>query len=434
MDFAAGGLGFLAALVLIALRVPVAVAMGLVGAVGAISLAGYDGAVFVLGNLGFEAVFPYGLSVVPLFVFMGAFAAQAGLSKSLYQAVNAFIGHWRGGLAMATIGACAGFGAICGSSLATSATIGRVALPEMRDRGYSDSLAAGSVAAGGTLGVLIPPSIILVIYGLIAEQSIGALFAAALVPGILAVVLYMIAIRLVIWRSPGSSRPAARLSARDRVIALKEVWDVLLLFVVVIGGIYSGLFSPTEAAAVGAGGALALTALKGRLTLDVLRGGLLETALTTGMIFLILIGAAYFNFFIEESGLPRAAATLITDTTPGPLFALFLIVVFYLVLGCFMDSLSMILLTVPTVFPLILSLGYDPIWFGILLVTVVEIGLITPPIGMNLFVISAVAPDIRMIDVWKGATPFVFADLCRIVILIGFPILSLWLPRSLGLM
>ncbi len=428
-----GAAGFAAAMGMIALRVPVAVAMGLVGAGGAWLAVGWGGASFVLGNLAFEAVFPYGLSVVPLFVFMGVFATHAGLSRNLYAAVGAFVGHRPGGLAMATVGACAGFGAICGSSLATAATMGRVALPQMRAAGYDDALAAGAVAAGGTLGVLIPPSIILVLYGLIAQQSIGALFAAALVPGVLATLLYMGAVRAVVALRPGAGRAAERMPWPARLRLLRGVWDVALLFTLVIGGIYGGLFSPTEAAAIGAGGALALAAVRGRLGVASLRDGLLETAQTTGMIFLILIGAAWFNFFVESSGLPRAAVGWVAEAGLTPFGALMAVMALYLVLGCFLDSLSMILLTLPTVFPLVEALGLHPIWFGVLLVSVVEIGLITPPVGMNLFVIRAVSPETPLGAIWRGAAPFVLADLVRLALLIAAPALSLALPRALGL-
>lgn len=430
----AGIFGFAVVLGLIALRVPVAIAMGVVGALGSIMMVGMDTSQYMLGNLIFEAVFPYGLSVVPLFIFMGVFASHAGLSRNLYEAVNAFVGHRRGGLAMATIGACAGFGAVCGSSLATCATMGKVALPEMQRHNYDQGFAAASVAAGGTLGVLIPPSIILVIYALVTEQSIGALFSAALIPGLLATALYMAAVAFMTWRNPTLGPRGNRLAWRGRFQALARVWDVALLFSVVIGGIYAGVFSPTEAAAIGAGGALLLTALKGRMTRKVLVDGISETALMTGMIFMILIGASLFNFFVESSELPQMLVREIGQLGLSATGVLSLLVVFYIVLGCFMDSLSMILLTLPSVFSVVLSFGMDPIWFGILLVTVVEVGLITPPIGMNLFVLKAVSPELRLSAVFRGVVPFIAADVVRIAILIALPGLSLWLPGVLGLL
>jgi tripartite ATP-independent transporter DctM subunit len=427
-----GPIGFALVIVLIALKVPVALAMALVGTVGSIMLGGWARSAYILGNLPFEAVSTDGMEVVPLFIFMGVFAAHSGLSRNLYAGVQALIGHWRGGIAMATIGASAAFGAICGSSLATVATIGRVAMPEMRQRHYADSLAAASVAAGGTLGVLIPPSIILILYAILTGQSIGALFAAALFPGILAALLYMAAVLVQVLRDPALGPAGARMRLRERLAALGRVWDAALLIVLVIGGIYGQIFSPTEAAAVGAGGALLITAARGRLTGSVLLKGIAETAGMTGMIFLILIGATIFNYFIELSGLTTALTRAIHAMGLPPLGVLLMVVVFYLVLGCFMDALSMVLLTVVPMYQLITGLGYDPIWFGILVVTVAEIGLITPPIGMNLFVIQGVAPGLKIAAVMRGIVPFILADVVRIGILIGFPALALFLPRVLG--
>jgi len=427
-DPVVGLLGFVAALVLILLRVPVAIAMGVVGAAGFTLLNGWDGMLFVMGTGPFEAVFPYTLSVVPLFLMMGVFAAHAGLSTSLFQGVNAFMGHLRGGLAMASIGACAGFGAICGSSLATAATMCKVALPEMRRHGYADSLASASIAAGGTLGVLIPPSILLVIYALLTEQSIGQLFVAALIPGLLATALYMLAVAVQTRLKPALGPAAERHSWGERGRTMLDIWPVVLLFVLVIGGIYTGMFSPTEAAAVGAFGAVILAWARKQLTRQVFRDCLVETAEITGMIFLILIGAAIFNFFIEGTNLPRLLIGSVEAWGLPPMAVLILVLVFYIVLGCFMDALSMILLTVPFIFPLIASLGFDPIWFGILLVTVAELGLITPPVGMNLFVIQGVARDLKLETVVRGVIPFLLADIARVVILVAFPAITLWLP------
>lgn len=428
MDAAVGLYGFLTVIALILLRVPVAIAMGVVGTAGFAWLNGWAGVGFVLGAAPFEAVFPYSLSVVPLFVLMGVFAAHAGLSRSLYQAVNALIGHYRGGLALATVGACAGFGAICGSSLATAATMGRVALPEMRRHGYDDRLAAASIVAGGTLGVLIPPSILLVLYGLLTEQSIGRLFAAALIPGLLATALYLLAVIVQTRRNPALGPAGPRFSRAERLAALRDTWGIVLLFLLVIGGLYAGWFAPTEAAAVGAGGALLLAGLRRQLSLATLRVCLRETAVTTGMIFLILIGAAVFNYFLETTGLPQALIATVSAWELPALVVLLLVLLFYLLLGCVMDALSMILLTVPFVFPLIAGLGLDAVWFGILLVTVAEIGLITPPVGMNLFVLQGVAQDLRFITIVRGVVPFLLADLVRLALLIAFPALTLWLP------
>ncbi len=428
--------GFALTLLLILLRVPVAVAMGLTGVAGFALLNGWFGAAFILGSAPFESVFPYGLSVVPLFVAMGVFAARAGLSQALYGAVNAFVGHWRGGLAMATVGACAFFGAICGSSLATAATMGQVALPEMRRHGYDDRLASAAIAAGGTLGVLIPPSILLVLYGLLTETSIGALFVGALIPGLVSTALYMAAVWVQTRRHPELGPAGPRFTWAQRGRALLRVWEVALLFALVIGGIYFGLFSPTEAAAVGAGGAVLFALLgrggEGRGGRRELLGAALETARTTGMIFLILIGAGLFNYFIETSNLPQLLVGWV-EGSGLPVFAvLLLVLLFYLVLGCFMDALSMILLTIPFIFPLVQALGVDPVWFGILVVTVAEIGLITPPVGMNLFVIQGVVAGLRQETIVRGILPFLLADLVRLALLLAIPSLVLFLPGRMG--
>ena len=424
---AIGLLGFAAVVLLIALRVPVGVAMGVVGAIGYGFVYGFSTLGFVLGRAPFDAVFPVSLSVVPLFVMMGVFAGHGGLSKSLYSLVASFIGHFRGGLAMATIGASALFGAVCGSSIATAATIGRIALPEMRRHHYEDRLAAASVAAGGTLGVMIPPSIMFVIYGLMTENPIGKLFVAGILPGLLGVALYMGAVTFLTRLHPTIGPAAERHSWAERLRGVRDVWQVVLLFGVVLGGMYLGWFSPTEAAAVGAFGAILLAALGGRLTLELLRTGFLETASTTAMIFLILIGAAVFNYFIDATGLTQAIIANVQTLGWSRLEVLLALCVFYVLLGCLMDSLSMILLTLGAVYPLVGALGLDPIWFGVLLVTLAEIGMITPPVGMNLFVLQGVA-GIRMEVIARGILPFVGADVVRIALLIAFPVIATWLP------
>lgn len=429
----AGPVGFLVVAALISVRVPVAMAMALVGTAGAILLGGWDQASYILSNLPYEAVSGDGMEVVPLFIFMGVFAAFSGLSANLYKCVQALIGHRRGGIAMATVGASAIFGAICGSSLATAATIGRVAMPEMRSRGYADSLSAASVAAGGTLGVLIPPSIILILYALITRNSIGALFSAALVPGLLATALYASAILIQVSRRPELGPAGEKLGLASRAWALLRVWDAALLIALVIGGIYGKIFSPTEAAAVGASGTLLITAARGRLTLSVLKAGIAETAAMTGMIFLILIGAAIFNYFIELSGLTGMLIESIQGAGLPALGVLILVIAFYIVLGCFMDSLSMILLTVVPMYNLVTGLGYDPIWFGVLVVCVAEIGLITPPIGMNLFVLQGTTPDLKLETIVRGILPFILADVVRIAIIVAIPGIVLFLPNMLGL-
>ncbi|WP_020592979.1 TRAP transporter large permease [Kiloniella laminariae] len=426
-----GLLSFAVLLGLIAFRIPIAIAMGMVGAVGGLIINGYDSVAFIMGSIPFESVFPYSLSVIPLFILMGAFSARAGLSRALYDGVHAFIGHYRGGLAMATVGACAAFGAICGSSLATAATMCRVAMPEMRRRNYDDGLASATIAAGGTLGVLIPPSVIMIIYAILTEQSIGRLFAAALIPGLLATALYMLAIWIKTARNPELGPADTRVEWPERFSALFSVWPVILLFGVVIGGIYAGWFSPTEAAAIGAIGAFLLALAKRQLNLRSFWESLNETANTTGMIFLILVGTAVFNYFIETTGLPQALVSFVTELGWDRYLVLILLVIFYIILGCFMDALSMILLTLPFIYPLITSLGFDPIWFGVIMVSVVEVGLITPPVGMNLFIIMAGTPGLTLQTISRGVVAFLFADVARLALLILFPALSLWLPSLL---
>jgi tripartite ATP-independent transporter DctM subunit len=424
---AAGAAGFAAVLALIALRVPVGIAMGLVGAAGYGLVYGFGTLGFVLGRAPFDAVFPVSLAVVPLFVMMGVFAGHGGLSRSLYALVSSFLGHLRGGLAMATVGASALFGAVCGSSIATAATIGRIALPEMRRHRYHERLATASVAAGGTLGVMIPPSILLVIYGLMTENPIRDLFVAGVLPGVLGALLYMAAVRWVAWRDPQAGPAAERQRWSARLARLREVWQVVILFALVLGGMYLGWFSPTEAAAVGAFGAIALAALGGRLDRARLRAGALETASTTAMIFLVLVGAAIFNFFLDATGLPQAMIGYVREAGHSPWTVMLALCVFYVALGCFMDSLSMILLTLGTVYPLVRALGFDPVWFGVLLVTLAEIGMITPPVGMNLFVLQAVG-GVRLEVIARGILPFVGADLVRVGLLLVFPAIALWLP------
>ncbi|MDP6969572.1 MAG: TRAP transporter large permease [Gammaproteobacteria bacterium] len=426
-----GFISFLLLLLLIACRIPVAIAMGTVGVIGGMIVNGFSSVSFIVGSLPFETVFPYGLSVVPLFILMGVIAAQAGLSKDLYQATQAFVGHFKGGLAMSTVGACAAFGSICGSSLATVATMARVALPEMKKANYDENFAAATVAAGGTLGVLIPPSIIMVIYAILTEESVGQMFAAAILPGLLATILYMLAIHYKVRFDPKSGPANPALSYAQRIRAVISVWHVALLFSVVIGGIYIGWFSPTEAAAVGVLGALVLAVIKQKMTIALVQNAMLETASISGMIFLILVGTSLFNFFIESTMLPQVLVEWVTGLDINRYIVLLILLLFFIVLGMFMDALSMILLTLPFVFPLITSLDFNPIWFGILMVSVVEIGLITPPVGMNLFILIGIDKKLHIAAVSKAIILFVIADIIRIGVLIVLPELSLWLPSRM---
>ena len=424
---AIGAVGFLAVLALIALRVPVAIAMGAVGALGYGMVNGWSSLPFVLGRAPFESVFPVSLSVLPLFIMMGIFSAHGGLSRSLYSTVAAFVGHLRGGLALATIGACALFGAVCGSAIATAATMARVAMPEMRRHHYDDRLASASIAAGGTLGVMIPPSILFVIYGLMTEQSIGKLLAAGVLPGILGTALYMLAVSYTTARDPRLGPAAPRVPWRQRLAALKNVWSVALLFGIVLGGMYFGWFSPTEAAAVGAFGAVVLARLSGKLTRTGFADAVKETAATTGMIFMILIGAGIFNYFIDSTGFTDALIAWVRDLGWNRWAIMFALMLMYIVLGALMDELAMMLLTVGAVFKLIVALGFDPIWFGVMFVTVCEIGMIVPPVGINLFVIQGVT-QLPLGTIVRGITPFVVADCARMLVIALVPALALWLP------
>ena len=427
-----GLLGFAAMFVLMALRVPIAVAMGLVGLVGFAMMRSWPAALSSAAGE-FTDIGSYTLSVVPLFVLMGNFVTRAGMSRDLYRAAYAFIGHRRGGLALSTITACAGFGAICGSSLATTATMARVAMPEMQRFQYAPAFAAGSVCAGATLGILIPPSVIMVIYGIMTEQSIGALFAAGVIPGLVALALYMLASVWVTSRHPEYGPPGERASWAERLRALRSIWGVALLFAVVMGGMYGGFFTPTEAAGVGAMGGFLFALARRSLTLPVLRDVLVESARTSAMLFLIVIGASLFANFLNFTGMPNALKDLVTAFDVHPIAVIVAICAVYVVLGTAMESLSMMLLTVPIFFPLVTSLGFDPVWFGILVVCVIEISLITPPVGMNIFVLSSVMPNIPTTTIWRGVMPFIGADILRMAVLIAFPSITLFLPKWLGL-
>jgi tripartite ATP-independent transporter DctM subunit len=427
-----GLLGFAAMFVLMALRVPIAVAMGLVGFVGFALMRSWPAAMSSAAGE-FTDIGAYTLSVVPLFVLMGNFVTRAGMSRDLYQAAYAFIGHRRGGLALSTIAACAGFGAICGSSLATTATMARVAMPEMQRFNYATAYAAGTVCAGATLGILIPPSVIMVIYGIMTEQSIGALFAAGVIPGLVAMGFYMLASVWVTSRHPEYGPPGERASWGERLRALRGIWGVALLFAIVMGGMYGGFFTPTEAAGVGAMGGFLFALARRSLTLPILRDVLVESARTSAMLFLIVIGASLFANFLNFTGMPNALKDLVTAFDIHPIAVIIAICAVYVVLGTAMESLSMMLLTVPIFFPLVTSLGFDPVWFGILVVCVIEISLITPPVGMNIFVLSSVMPNIPTTTIWRGVMPFIGADILRMSVLIAFPSITLFLPKWLGL-
>jgi len=433
-------IGFGLMLLLVALRFPIAFAMGVVGFGGFAYYSGGDSALAMVTSITYETGLSYGLSVVPLFVLMGNFVTRAGLSDELYSASNAFLGHKPGGLAMATVVACGGFSAVCGSSLATAATMAKVAMPPMRRFGYADSLASGAIAAGGTLGILIPPSVILVIYGIMTEQDIGKLFIAGLLPGVLGMLLYMAAVRWSVWRNPQSGPAGQRLTWIERARALRSVWAIVGLFLLVMGGIYGGVFTPTEAAGIGAAGAFFLVMVRRRLNLRTLMEVLIDSARTTAMVFSVLIGARMFTNFINVSGMPDELTSWVVSLDASPMMVVIVVMGILLVLGCVLESLSMVLLTVPVFYPLIMGLDFsgwmDPemvlIWFGIVVVVATEISLITPPVGLNVFVLRGVLPDVSLRTIYRGVTPFWAVDILRLSLLLLIPAISLYLPGLMG--
>src|ERR1041385_2259494 len=423
-------LGLLAMMVLAFLRIPIALSMALVGIVGYAYMRDWSwGSALAMAQTKiYETGRNYTLSVVPLFILMGNFVTRAGMSQELFRAAYTCIGHLRGGLAMATVCACAGFGAICGSSIPTAAPMAKVAYPAMSELGYSDRLATGAIAGGGTLGILIPPSTIMVIYGVLTETNIGKLFAAGVMPGLLATFLLCLAVQWIVGTDPTSGPRGVRSSWRERFIALKGVWAVAMLFIVVMGGIYGGVFTATEGAGIGATGGLCFALARRKLSWHTLLDALVESARTTAMLFAILTGALMFAEFVNYTSMPDDLKNLVTSLNLSPIMVVAAICAIYVILGTAMEELSMILLTVPVFFPLIVHLGLDPIWFGILIVVVVEIGLISPPVGMNLFVINALLPQVPTRTVFHGVLPFMVADVVRLVILVAFPVISLWLP------
>ncbi len=423
-----GIIGVCVLLVLLFSRMPIGFVMGLVGFIGFAYLTSFGGGLGVLRTVVYSTFADYNLSVIPLFILMGSFCFFAGLSKDLYDTVHSWLGQLRGGLAMATVGACAGFAAISGSSLATAATMGTVALPEMKRYKYDDRLATGAVAAGGTIGILIPPSVILILYGIITEQSIGKLFLAGFIPGILEAFFYMVTIYILCKSNPLMGPPGPKTSFTGKITSLKNTWIVLALFVLVIGGIYLGVFSPTEAAGVGAFGAFIFGLARRRLGWQAFKNSLADTGKTTAMIFVIILGAMILGYFLAVSRIPFVLADSVAALEVNRYVILVLILLVYLFLGCVMDSMAIMLLVTPIFFPLAMSLGFNPIWFGILITRVTEIGLITPPVGLNVYIIRGVAKDVPMQTIFRGIVPFLIADICEVALLIALPQLSLFLP------
>jgi tripartite ATP-independent transporter DctM subunit len=433
-DFDIGLAMFAAALVLIALRMPVGVAMLLVGGVGFATIGGWDRLFATLNSMTFSRFSSYTLSVIPLFLLMGDFATKGGMNRALFRCARAWMGHWRGGLAVATIGGCAAFGAICGSSLATAATMSQVAGPEMRRHGYSPALSTGTLAAGGTLGILIPPSVILVIYAIYTEMSIGTLFVAAVIPGLIATAGYMLVVNIYARLHPDAAPPAPAMDLREKLRATGEVWPVALVFILVVTGIYGGWFSATEGAAIGAAATFILAVTLGGMRWEGLRESLLSTTVTTGLIFVVLLGAELFSAALALSRLPAELSAVVATFDVAPIVILLMILLIYFILGCFMESLAMVLLTLPIFIPLMLSLDFGLskeqvlVWFGILVLMSVEVGMISPPFGLNLFVINAMAKDVPMGETYRGVMGFVASDFVRIIILALLPAISLWLP------
>ncbi len=426
---AIGGIGVLALFAMLLLRVPVWIALTLVGLVGNSVMLGVAPTFALAGTVPFDVGSGYTLSVVPLFILMGEVASVTGLSSDLFRAARVILAGMRGGLAVGALAASACFGAVCGSSLATAATMTRIALPEMRKAGYDPGLASGALAAGGSLGILIPPSIILVIYAAIAEQSVPRLFAAGLVPGLLLTGLYMIVVMIVgQWRKDYAP-VGVSVSCRERVAAMRDPWQFLALFIVTIGGIYAGVFSPTEAASIGAAGAMLLGVIGRRLTIAALLRAIENTVITSGVLFVIIFGANLFSFFMVQSRLPHILADGAHALNLSGPMVMTLIIIAYIIFGCFLEAIGMLLITVPVFLPLVQQFGYDPVWFGIIVVIVIEVGLIHPPVGLNLFVIQAHAPDIRITKLYTGIVPFLFAPLVLIALMFWFPQIALWLPK-----
>lgn len=421
--------GFAALFAMMILRVPIGVAMGLVGVGGFAGVAGWKPALNLLAQSPIRTVTDFNLTLIPFFVLMGVLATNSGMSRELFRSGRHWFGFLRGGMAMSTIGACAGFAAICGSSVATAATMTKIALPEMKRAGYPDDVASGVIAAGGTLGILIPPSVVLAVYGYITEQDVGKLFIAGIVPGLLAILMYMAAVRIAY----GHRVPAGeKFSLPNAIRSLAGVWAVLLLFLLIIGSIYFGVTTATEAASVGSFLTAVIGFVRGRLTPRLLLESLIEALRTSVAIYTILIGAILFGYFLAITQSPQRIADWLVGLELGAYGTLALILLFFVLMGCILDAMAMIILLVPIVIPIVTAMGFDPIWFGVIIVMTVELGLITPPVGMNVFVINSIARDVSLPTIFRGVLPFVAADVLRLILLVAIPSLVLWLPRTMG--
>ena len=435
MELTAVAIGFAVLFLLLFLEIPIAFGMAFVGFLGFAYIVGLAPALRIIGQVASDTVFNYDFSVLPLFILMGNFIAYSKISQDLYDASNAWLGHYRGGLASATIVACAGFSAVCGSSLATAATMTKVAMPPMRRYGYAESIAAGSIAAGGTLGILIPPSVALVFYGIMTQSDIGKLFAAGILPGIAGALFYIGAVVVTTRINPALGPPGPRRPLIERFLALKGVWGMLLLFALVMGGLYIGWFTPVEASGIGAAGAFLIALARRALDRKLFLRVLVESGRTSAMLFIILIGSLLFANFINVARFPNLIADWIQSIGLGPYAVMALIVLIYVILGCILESISMLLLTVPVFFPIVAGLDFGLggpertlIWFGIIVVVVIEISLITPPIGLNVFVLKSLLPDTPLSTIFRGVAPFIVADCFRVALLVALPIVSLFLP------
>ena len=427
-----GIIGIFFLFLLLALRMQIGFSMALVGFLGFAVLSSLSSSFAIMGMEPFKIGAAYSLTVIPLFILMGQFANHSKMGFEIYQTVYRWIGFLPGGLSMATIGACGGFAAISGSSLAAAATMGMVALPEMKRFKYDNALATGCVAAGGTLGILIPPSTVMIIYGILTEQPIATLFIAGILPGLLLTGLFILTVYIVTKIKPSLGPPGPRFSMKERIYSLKDTWSIFSLFLLVIGGLYTGWFTPTEAAGVGAFGAFAITLIKKRLTWDNLKVSLEQTVRTTAMVFLILIGAHIFGYFLTISQIPDQLSILATEWGLSKYAILALIIFAYIIMGCFMEGLALMVLTIPIVYPLVLELGFDPIWFGVIITLVMEMSLITPPVGINVFIISGISKDVPMYVIFRGIIPFWCAMLVCVIFLILFPQIALWLPLTMS--